>query len=205
MSQVELFFDCGSPWTYLAFHGIDSVIAETGADLTLRPVLVGGIFNAINDSVYESRKNPVLEKVAYLRKDLSDWARFRGLEIGWPSVFPVNSVRAMRGCIVADEMGPGALSRFARRTFEAYWRDLEDISQPSVLAKIVRDVELDEALFFERLDTSETKAALRFNTQEVMDRGGFGSPTIFVDHDDLYFGQDRLELVRAALLERRDS
>ena len=42
------------------------------------------------------------------------------------------------------------------------------------------------------------------NTDELMERGGFGSPTIFLDRDDMYFGNDRLPLLRAAL-ERRSS
>lgn len=200
MSKVELFFDCGSPWTYLAFHGIEPIAKEAGADLILKPILVGGIFNTINDSVYSSRANPVPQKWAYHRKDLADWAHFRGLEIGWPEVFPVNSVQAMRGCIVAAKIDRTTGASFARRIFEAYWRDLDDISQRGVLEGVVRDIGLDEAAFFEAIGTPETKSALRDNTQEVMDRGGFGSPTIFVNHDDLYFGQDRLELVRAALL-----
>ena len=36
-------------------------------------------------------------------------------------------------------------------------------------------------------------------TAELIERGGFGSPTMFVDRDDMYFGNDRLELVRHAL------
>ena len=201
MPRIELFFDCGSPWTYLAFHGIEPIAAEAGAELVYRPILVGGIFNTINESVYASREKPVPQKWAYHRKDLADWARFRGLEIGWPKVFPVNSVHAMRGCLVAGEHDTAALPVFARRVFEAYWRDLEDISQRPVLEAIVRDVGIDSAEFFERLDAPEIKSALRENTQEVMDRGGFGSPTLFLNGDDMYFGQDRLELLRAALLE----
>ena len=30
-------------------------------------------------------------------------------------------------------------------------------------------------------------------------RGGYGSPTIFVDGSDMYFGNDQLPLVEAAL------
>lgn len=199
MTELELFFDCGSPWTYLAFEGIAPIVRETGASLVLRPILVGGVFNAINESVYEARARPVPAKWAYHQKDLADWARFRGLEIGWPDVFPVRSVLAMRGCLVAEESG--LLEPFARRVFEAYWRDLEDISQPSVLERVVSDVGLDSGAFFDRVDASEIKDRLRRNTQELIDRGGFGSPTLFVGHEDLYFGQDRLELVRHALLE----
>ena len=43
------------------------------------------------------------------------------------------------------------------------------------------------------------KDQLKANTDEVMARGGFGSPTIFLDKTDMYFGNDRLPLVREAL------
>ncbi|WP_347136760.1 DsbA family protein [Parahaliea mediterranea] len=43
------------------------------------------------------------------------------------------------------------------------------------------------------------KNRLRMNTQEAVDRGGYGSPTIFVAGDDMYFGNDQLPLVRGAL------
>lgn len=200
MAELELFFDCGSPWTYLAFEGVGPILRETGTQLQLRPILVGGVFNAVNPSVYEARAHPIPQKAAYHRKDLADWGRFRGLQIGWPKVFPVRSVRVMRGCLVAEEAG--RQEAFARRAFQAYWRDLEDISQPAVLERVATEVGIDPHPFLERIEAPEIKQALARNTQELIDRGGFGSPTFFVARDDLYFGQDRLELIRHALRER---
>jgi 2-hydroxychromene-2-carboxylate isomerase len=201
MSKLEFFFDCSSPWTYLAFHGIEPLATETGADLVWRPILVGGVFNAVNDSVYEQRANPVPPKLRYYGKDLRDWARHAGIEIGAPPVFPVNSVKAMRGCFVA--LDGGRLPDYARAVFEAYWGRLEDISQNEVLERIVERVGLDRAAFFECIGDPTYKQRLRDTTDELMERGGFGSPTMFVDGDDMYFGNDRLVLVREALLRAR--
>ena len=98
--MIERFFDISSPWTWLAFHKLRSLAAELGLPVQWRPVLVGGIFNAVNPSVYEFRERGVPAKPAYLKKDLGDWARRAGLKILFPpSVFPVNSVKAMRGCL----------------------------------------------------------------------------------------------------------
>jgi hypothetical protein len=47
------------------------------------------------------------------------------------------------------------------------------------------------------------KEQLRTNTKELVARGGFGSPTIFVAGNDKYFGNDRLPLAREALLRQR--
>ena len=197
MSTLEFFFDCSSPWTYLAFHQIEDLARETGAELRWRPFLVGGVFNSVNPSVYEARKAPVPAKARYYGKDLADWARLYGLEIGMPPVFPVNSVKAMRGAFVALE--EGRLPAYARAVFEAYWGDLADISQDEVLEKIVARVSLDRDAFFAKIADPAYKAKLRENTDELIARGGFGSPTMFVDGDDMYFGNDRLSLVRDAL------
>ena len=197
MATLEFFFDCSSPWTYLAFNEIEGLAADTGAELIWRPILVGGVFNTINASVYEQRANPVPAKLRYYGKDLQDWAARAGLRIGSPPVFPVNSVRAMRGCFVALEQD--RLSPYARAVFEAYWVDLEDISQPEVLERVVGRVGLDPRSFLEAIEQPETKLRLRHTTDELMTRGGFGSPTMFVNGDDMYFGNDRLPLVRDAL------
>jgi len=195
--HLEFFFDCSSPWTYLAFQRVEEVARRAGAELVWRPILVGGVFNAVNPSVYEQRARPVPAKARYAAKDLQDWARLYGLTIRWPSVFPVNSVKAMRGVIVAGEAG--RLVAFARAVFEAYWSEDRDISKEEVLGDLARRAGLDAEALLARIADPEIKAALRTNTDELVERGGFGSPTLFVDGDDMYFGNDRLPLVEAAL------
>lgn len=199
--MIECFFDCSSPWTYLAFHNLIPLADELGVAVTWRPILVGGIFNTVNPSVYEQRAAPVPAKARYTKKDLQDWARQAGLKIVFPpSVFPVNSVKAMRGCIWLEPQGK--LVDFARAVFEAYWRDDRDISLDEVLAEICGAVGVDPAAFRAGIAEPAVKDRLRENTDEVIARGGFGSPTIFVGREDMYFGNDRLPLVRAAVLTR---
>jgi 2-hydroxychromene-2-carboxylate isomerase len=195
--KLEFFYDCGSPWTYLAFHKIEDLAVEAGAELVWRPILVGGVFNAVNDSVYEQRSNPVPAKIRYHAKDLGDWARLYGLQIGWPSVFPVNSVKVMRGAIVADEHGK--LPAWSRAAFEAYWGQDRDVSQDAEIEALATQVGLDPQAMLAAIATPAIKAKLRENTDDLIARGGFGSPTMIVDGTDLYFGNDRLPLLRAAL------
>ncbi len=201
-AKLEFFYDCSSPWTYLAFSKIEEVAARHGADLVWKPILVGGVFNAVNPSVYESRERPVKVKARYYKKDLQDWAHLYGLKITDPGalkVFPVNSVKAMRGAFVAQEQGK--ISPYSRRVFERYWGDNRDISQDDVMREIVRETGLDEAEFFRKIALPEYKDMLRANTEELIARGGFGSPTMFVD-GAMFFGNDRLPLVEHALVHR---
>jgi 2-hydroxychromene-2-carboxylate isomerase len=116
-------------------------------------------------------------------------------------MFPVRAVSVMRCVIAADEKG--ALLPFARAAFETYWGDLEDISRKDVLAKIAQRAGLDGDALLARSEAPEVKDRLRVNTEEVIARGGFGSPTMFVNSSDMYFGNDRLPLVEAALAAGR--
>jgi 2-hydroxychromene-2-carboxylate isomerase len=118
-----------------------------------------------------------------------------------PTVFPVNSVKAMRGCIfLGKEMVP-----FARAVFETYWGEDKDISKDDVLGEICGKVGVDADRFFAGIGQQAIKDQLKANTDEVMARGGFGSPTIFVDRTDMYFGNDRMPLIREALARRKAS
>ena len=196
--MIEFFFDCSSPWTYLAFHNIQPMASELGVKIAWRPILVGGVFNTINPTVYASRAAPVPQKARYMLKDLRDWARQAGLAIKMPpTVFPVNSVKVMRACILLER--EGKLPPFARAAFEAYWGRDEDISEDAVIEGLCAVAGVDAAKLMSGIGDPAIKTALKANTDELIARGGFGSPTIFVNGADMYFGNDRLELVRAAL------
>jgi 2-hydroxychromene-2-carboxylate isomerase len=197
MHLIEFFFDCSSPWTYLAFESVQPIAARDDVELIYVPVLVGGIFNAVNPSVYENRANPVPAKAAYYQKDLQDWAEMVGVRIGQPSVFPVNSVKVMRGALVAIEQD--CLVPYARTAFQRYWRDLADISQDAEVAAIAKAAGLEVEDFFRRINSQPYKDRLRENTQNCIARGGFGSPTLFLDGEDMYFGNDRIQLLVAKL------
>ena len=200
--MIEAFFDCSSPWTYLAFENLKALQRELGVEIVWRPILVGGIFNTVNPSVYEARATPVPAKARYMGKDLRDWARFQGLKIKFPpSVFPVNSVKAMRACIALEPQGK--LVDFAAAAFEAYWSDDLDISKDEVIAEVCARAGVDAPALFETIGRQEIKDQLKRNTEACIARGGFGSPTIFVNGADMYFGNDRMPLIRDAVLRAR--
>ena len=151
----------------------------------------------VNADVYMQRQSPNLLKARYYQKDLRDWARFAGIEINTPSVFPVKSVTAMRGCFYALEQN--LLVPYAQALFEAYWRDDRDISLDSEICACAVKAGLNPDALLSAAKSPEAKAALLANTEDLIARQGFGSPTFYVNGDDMYFGNDRLDLVEAAI------
>ena len=196
--MIECFFDLSSPWTWLAFRNLQRIAEELATPIKWKPILVGGVFNAVNPSIYEFRERGVPAKQAYMRKDLQDWAALEGIKILFPpTVFPVNSVKAMRGCLWLQE--EEKMEAFAQAAFEAYWSNDQDISQDSVLAALCEKTGINAVSFFAAITQQAIKDKLKANTDELIARGGFGTPTIFANGSDMYFGNDRMALIRKAV------
>lgn len=204
MRTLEVFYDLSSPWTYLAFHNLQPIIAETGTTVRWRPFLVGGVFNAVNPDVYAARAEPMAPKIVHNYRWLHEWARLADLPLVFPTEHhPVKSVLAMRMCCALEE-DPTSLVAFSLAAFRAYFAMGHNIDEPTVLVEIANACGLPGATLLEQATTQAIKDQLRANTEEAISRGAYGSPTLFVN-DQLYFGNDQLPLVRQALADDRES
>ncbi len=198
-ARVEFFFDLSSPWTCLAFHNLPGALERSGASAVYRPILVGGVFNAVNPAVYAARAQTDNRRMEHSWKVLKDWARLAGVPMNFPSPWhPAKSIHAMRFCSAIEE-DQDALVRFAGAAFARYFGAQENLDDPDVLEAAANAAGLDGAAIRAASTSDAVKARLRANTEEVIARGGYGSPTIFVDGTDMYFGNDQLPLVEAAL------
>ena len=202
-ARIEFFYDLSSPWTYLAFTNLMRMLERTGEQAVLRPILVGGVFNAVNRSVYAAREASDDRKLQHSWRVMKDWAALAGVTLNFPSQYhPAKSVNAMRmACALADDMP--ALSAFTRAAFESYFGAAENLDDPAMLIAAANKVGLDGGAVYAASQTDAVKASLRANTGEVIERGGYGSPSIFVDKTAMYFGNDQLPLVEFKLKEKR--
>ena len=203
MRRVEFFFDFSSPWTYMAFTRIEALCRETGAALVWRPFYVAAVFRAVNHNMADMRARPVAAKLSHYATDMQRWADRLGIRIARPPVYgggskPLNSARALRGAFIAIDQG--RIAQYSGAVFRAYWEDLRDVSDPQVLAALAAEAGLDRDAFAARVDATDCRERLAANTSELIERGGFGTPTVFVDQNDMFFGNDRLDFVREALL-----
>ena len=200
MAKLTFFYDLSSPWTYLAFNNVQEVISDTKTDVSWRPFLVGGVFNAVNQSVYAARSNPADPKVIHNFTWLHEWARLAGLPLDFPTAHhPVKSVLPMRACCVLEE-DQSVLFRFTKAAFDAYFADGRNIDDPEVVADIANSLGIDGDALVQQTTMQDVKDRLRANTEEAIAKGAYGSPTMIVNEGQLYFGNDQLPLVRQALL-----
>ncbi len=197
--DIEFCFDLSSPWTYLAFHNIRRLAERRSATIRWTPILVGGVFNAVNPSVYAARENASSPKFRHMGKLLRDWAELTGVELNFPAPsHPLKSIAPMRAaCALEDDQA--ALERFAEAAFHAYFVEQRNLDDPAEIAAVADAIGMDGAALMAAASSQPVKDRLRANTDALVARGGYGSPSIFVFGDDMYFGNDQLPLVEQAL------
>lgn len=197
---IDFFFDLSSPWTRIAFRNVRPALEGLDYRITWRPFLVGGVFNAVNPAVYESRKPENAARLARSFEWLKEWAELAGVRMNFPSEHhPLKSVAPMRMCCALED-DQEALERFAGEAFEAYFGDAVNLDDMGVCAKVADLMGLDGTALAEKAVSQPVKDRLRANTEEAIERGAFGSPTLFVsgsgEGEHMYFGNDQLPLVR---------
>jgi len=201
--KLECFFDCASPWSYIGVSNLLTLTARLGIQVDWRPVVVGFVFAEVNQGVYLERRlaAPPL-KLAYENKELRSWAEHAGLLLNSPPKcgHPVNTVKCMRGCIALRPQGK--LVPFAIAAYEALWRDGRNLGHDEVLADICRQIGVDPDEVFVAIAGTEARAELKRNGDELVARGGFGVPTIFIDREVMVFGNNRMPLVEHQLRRR---
>ena len=192
--EAEFFFDVGSPASYLAATQLPAICAETGATLVYRPMLLGGVFQAVgNTSPME-----IPSKGRYVFDDLQRHARRYGVALKENPYFPINTLLLMRAATALQLKQPDRFMVFVDAVFKAIWVDQRDMNDASVVAGVVQRAGLDPASVMAAVTAAEVKAALKRTTEEAVSRGVFGAPTVFVGAQ-MFFGQDRLDFVREAL------
>lgn len=188
MTDVQFFFDFSSPFAYLASTQVRRIAAGAGAAVVLRPFLLGGLFKQIGTPDVPLFAMPEAKR-RYMVTDLYRWADEYGVPFSFPARFPVRSVDALRLAIACDEADRWPL---VDAIYNAYWVDHRDISDREVLR------EISGAALVRRIDDPEVKLALRNATDEAASLGICGAPS-FIVRGEIYWGQDRLALVREAL------
>ena len=195
---VECFFDFGSPTSYLAWTQLPRIAAAAGARLDWRPMLLGGVFKATGNATPVT----IPAKGRWMNEDLQRWARRYGVTLRFNPHFPINTLTMMRGATAMQMRSPDAFLRYLDVIERAMWETPKNLGDPEVLAATLLEGGFDSAEFAALVGDPKVKAKLIATTEEAVARGVFGAPTFFVG-DAMFFGQDRLDFVREALLAVR--
>ncbi len=193
--RVEIFFDYSSPFAYLGSTQIEAIAEATEAKVVWRPFLLGALFKEIGTPIVPMATFPQA-KADHARKDMERWAEWYEVPLHFPSNFPIHTVMALRLTLATPvERRPALIHRIMRLVW------VEDaLPDEAGLLRCLEDVGLDTSLL-DQVGNDDIKQALRGATDGALARGVPGAPTFFVG-EELFWGQDRLLFVEAALRSR---
>jgi 2-hydroxychromene-2-carboxylate isomerase len=192
---VAFYFDVGSPAAYLAWQQLPVIARETGGQIDYKPMLLGGVFQATGNQ----SPMTVPAKGSYMQDDLARFAKRYGCVFRHNPHFPINTLTLMRGAAGLQLREPQRFVAYVDTVYRAIWADGLNLGDPAVLAGVLQPAGFDPAAFMALVADAEVKERLKAITQEAVARGVFGAPAFFVD-GVMYWGQDRLDFVREALV-----
>jgi 2-hydroxychromene-2-carboxylate isomerase len=196
---LDFYFDFGSPASYLAYKRIRQLESEYDLTVHWRPMLLGGVFKATGNVSPVS----VPAKGEYMiRHDFPRFAKRYGVPMQFNPHFPINTLNLMRAAIAAQQLE--CFDAYADAIFDAMWQEQLNLGDIELVAKVLSDSGLDAKALMNLSQEPDIKAALIANTEAAVSRGVFGAPTMFVG-DEMYFGQDRLDFIEAAILSEVNS
>ncbi|MGB7305596.1 MAG: 2-hydroxychromene-2-carboxylate isomerase [Burkholderiaceae bacterium] len=190
--SVEFFFDVGSPASYLAWTQLPAICERHGASLQYRPMLLGAVFKATGNQTPSN----IVAKGKWMQQDMARFAKRYGVPFKRNPYFPVNTLQLMRGAIWA--LQNGRLETYLPAVFQAMWVDGADLNQPDEIKRVLDATGVESGSVLAAVADPAIKNALIEQTNQAIERGIFGAPTMFVN-DEMHFGQDRLDWVEAAL------
>jgi 2-hydroxychromene-2-carboxylate isomerase len=193
--RIDFYFDFGSPASFLAWTQLPKIASDHDAELVFKPVLLGGIHKATNNVSPAT----IPAKGAWVRQDLERFARIYGVRFEHNPFFPINTLGLMRGATGTQMRDEQLFKHYVDVVFRAMWETPRNLGDLATLASTLRDGGIDPELVFQIVQDPAVKAKLKEDTEEAVRRGLFGAPTMFVG-DAMFFGQDRLNFVRDALL-----
>lgn len=189
MAEIEFYYDFGSPNAYLAHKLLPGIAERTGATLVYKPILIGGIFKATGNQPPLIAFREVKGKNDYMRTEMARFIERHGVPFEWNPHFPVMTLGVMRGATFAESKDWEA--RYIDTVFDAIWQHKQKMDDPDVIARVLKAADLPADDIAAATQSPEIKGRLVEATQEAVDRGAFGSPTMFVD-GEMFFGKDSL-------------
>lgn len=197
MKEIEYFYSAHSAFAYLGSARFMAIAAASGRRIAHRPVDLRRVVAEAGAVPFGRRSKAHV--AYYFDREIERWSEER--DAPWMGRIPThhaNDIALPNGMLIAG-LGLGLdIDRLAHALLESHWLHDADLADRSTLAAIGRDAGFDPAPLLDLALAPEVQAAYRANTEEAIRRSVFGSPTYFVD-GDMFYGQDRLEMVERAL------
>jgi len=194
---IDYYLSLNSPWTYMGSAPFAEIARRYGADVNVKPAKFGPIFEQTGGLPLPKRSP---QRQAYRMMELKRWREVRGLPLNVaPKFFPSDEAAATRLVIAAKLQGKDA-HRLSLELGRAIWEREESFAEAAVMASAAQRAGLDAtALRAGGPSDAELDALYEQFTLDALKAGVFGAPSYVLPSGEIFWGQDRLELLDRAL------
>jgi 2-hydroxychromene-2-carboxylate isomerase len=197
--QVDYYFSLSSPWAYIGHKVFRDLVETYDLKVNHKPVVLVDLFSETG-GLPLIKRHPVRQR--YRMAELQRWRDKRGLSFQLQPKFSPFNARLADGAVIAAMQAGHDPDPFLRRAFPAVWEEELNLADPDIVAKLADSVGLPGHALVERSPSDEISAAYEQNRQDAIAADVFGSPVYVLD-GEVFWGQDRLELLADALKSGR--
>ena len=199
MNEIEYFYSAHSSFAYLGSARLMEIARAANRRIIHRPIDLSRVVEATGPGWSGDRTS--FRCAYFFGRDKEHWSEFRSVPIlDRRPTHHDNDMALPNGMLIAGLLQNIPIDRLAHGMLEAHWRDDADLANRETLAALGAQADLDPEPLLDAALSPETRAVYEANTEEAIRRSVFGSPTYFVD-GDMFYGQDRLDLVERALVK----
>ncbi len=199
MADIEYFYSAHSAFAYFGSARLMEIARAADSRIIHKPMDLNRVVE-VNGPGWTGNLTPA--RYAYFfGREIERWAEARSAPVmGRRPTHHDNDMTLANGMLIAGIKQGIVVDVLARCMLEAHWRYDADLADAKTLSTLGQKAGLDPASLLDAALSPETRAVYEANTEEAIRRSVFGSPTYFV-HGDMFYGQDRLEMVERALVQ----
>ena len=194
---IDYYLSLNSPWTYMGSGPFAEIARRYGAQVNVKPAKFGPIFEQTGGLPLPKRSP---QRQAYRLMELRRWREVRGLPLTVePKFFPSDDAAATRLVIAAKLQGRDA-HLLSLELGRAVWEREESFADAAVMSAAAQRAGLDAAAIRAGGPSdAELDGLFEQYTQEALAAGVFGAPSYVLPSGEIFWGQDRLEMLERAL------
>lgn len=196
--RMPLYFDYACPWAYMGSCRAEAYFAPLGVEIDFRPIHLATLREAPAGQTPAAGER----KSRWYASDIQAWSEMIGADLKTDARHLITRPTrlALKAALVAKD--EGRFREYHHPAYRARWAEARDVSDPEVVRDLLAGAGLDADAALARAESAELDARLDRETQEAIERGVFGVPTVVVG-DRLFWGNDRFELARFFLERAR--
>jgi carboxymethylenebutenolidase len=191
-TPIDFYFACPSPWSYLAIEELKRIADAHGRTIAFKPIDVGRSWREAGAGQPLGNRPQVLQD--YRLVELPRWAAWRKVPLNpQPKHFPTPFLMSSSVIIAARQEGADVYA-LTQALMRGCWADELDISDADTVSKIADGAGLDGAALLAAAEAPAVADEMSANTDEALAAGAWSVPSFVVD-GEVFFGQDRLEMI----------